>query len=273
MIKKPILLILIGLICSYVLVSIYLSMQTTRNDISIVITDPKVNPVALKVAVIGDPHLSEHADSLSDFRALISAVKDANPDLIIFVGDYIKNPRDIVDIATHRKNIVNAIKLVDPIPNAIVLGNYESWSNPKEWYASFSRAGLNVMENEIGLIETSSGLVCIRGFGDDYTGQYRYIDFPQACNYVPKISITHDPSVACYEEVKGLVIAGHTHCGQVRIPFIGALWVPSTAPSEGHCGLYIDNEKTLFVTSGVGTSVLPLRYGAQSQWDLLKIQY
>ena len=79
MIKKPILLISIGLICSYVLVSIYLSMQTTRNDISIVITDPKVNPVALKVAVIGDPHLSEHADSLSDFRALISAVKDANP--------------------------------------------------------------------------------------------------------------------------------------------------------------------------------------------------
>jgi predicted MPP superfamily phosphohydrolase len=273
MIKKPILLISIGLICSYVLVSIHLSMQTTRNDISIVIADPRVNPLALSVAVVGDPHLSEHVDSLSDFRALISAVKDANPDLIIFVGDYIKNPRDIVDMSTHRKNIVNAIKLVDPIPNAIVLGNYESWSNPKEWYASFSRAGLNVMENEIGLIETSSGLVCIRGFGDDYTGQYRYIDFPQACNDVPKLSITHDPSVAFYEEVKGLVIAGHTHCGQVRIPFIDPLWVPSNAPSEGHCGLYIDNEKTLFVTSGVGTSVLPLRYGTQSEWDLITIQY
>ena len=273
MIKKPIFLLSLGLFFSYFLASIYLSLQTTRNDISIVIADPRVNPLTLSVAVVGDPHLSEHVDSLSDFRALISAVKDANPDLIIFVGDYIKNPRDIVDIATHRKNIVNAIKLVDPIPNAIVLGNYESWSNPKEWYASFSRAGLNVMENEIGLIETSSGLVCIRGFGDDYTGQYRYIDFPQACNDVPKLSITHDPSVAFYEEVKGFVIAGHTHCGQVRIPFIGPLWVPSNAPSEGHCGLYIYNEKTLFVTSGVGTSVLPLRYGAQSQWDLLKIQY
>jgi predicted MPP superfamily phosphohydrolase len=273
MIKKPIFLLSLGLFFSYFLASIYLSLQTTRNDISIVIADPRVNPLTLSVAVVGDPHLSEHGDSLSDFRALISAVKDANPDLIIFVGDYIKNPRDIVDIATHRKNIVNAIKLVDPIPNAIVLGNYESWSNPKEWYASFSRAGLNVMENEIGLIETSSGLVCIRGFGDDYTGQYRYIDFPQACNDVPKLSITHDPSVAFYEEVKGLVIAGHTHCGQVRIPFIDPLWVPSNAPSEGHCGLYIDNEKTLFVTSGVGTSVLPLRYGTQSEWDLLKIQY
>jgi predicted MPP superfamily phosphohydrolase len=37
--------------------------------------------------------------------------------------------------------------------------------------------------------------------------------------------------------------------------------------------LYVDRERTLFVTSGVGTSILPLRYGAQSQWDLLTIQY
>lgn len=273
MAKKQIFFLSLGLFCSYFLVSIYLSLQTTRNDISIVIADPKVNPLTLKVAVLGDPHLSESAGSLANFRTLMSAVKDANPDIIVFVGDYIKNPRDIVDITTHRKNIINAIKLLHPIPNAIVLGNYESWSNPKEWYTSFSRAGLKVMENEIGLIETSSGLVCIRGFGDDYTGRYRYIDFPKACNDVPKLSITHDPSVAFYEDVKGLVIAGHTHCGQVSIPFTGPLWVPSNAPPEGHCGLYIDNEKTLFVTSGVGTSVLPLRYGAQSQWDLLTIQY
>ena len=273
MTKKPIFLISFGLICGYFLVSIYLSLQTTQNDISIVIADPKVNPVALKVAVIGDIHLSEHPNSLSQFHALISEVKNANPDLIVFVGDYIKNPRDIVDIATHRKNIINAIKLVEPVPNAIVLGNYESWSNPKEWYESFSRAGLNVMENEINVIETSNGVVCIRGFGDDYTGRYRYIDFPQTCNDIPKLSITHDPSAAFYKDVKGLIIAGHTHCGQVSIPFIGALWVPSSAPSEGHCGLYVDRERTLFVTSGVGTSILPLRYGAQSQWDLLIIQY
>jgi predicted MPP superfamily phosphohydrolase len=271
--KKSIFLILLGLLCSFFLASVYLSLQTKRNDISILLTDAKENPVILKVAVIGDIHLSEHVDSLSQFRALISTVKNANPDLIVFVGDYIKNPRDIVDIATHRKNIIDAIKLVDPIPNAIVLGNYESWSNPKEWYVSFFRAGLNVMENEINVIKTSNGDVCIRGFGDGYTGRYRYIDFPQTCNNIPKLSITHDPAVAFYKGVKGLVIAGHTHCGQVSIPFIGPLWVPSNAPSDGHCGLYLDSERTLFVTSGVGTSIFPLRYGTQSEWDLINIHY
>ena len=59
----------------------------------------------------------------SEFRALIAQVKDSNPDLILFVGDYIENPRDIVDITTHRQNVIDVIKLIDPIPNAIVLGN------------------------------------------------------------------------------------------------------------------------------------------------------
>ena len=47
--------------------------------------------------------------------------------------------------------------------------------------------------------------------------------------------------------------------------------MPSGAPSSAHCGLYKDSERTVFVTSGVGTSILPLRYGAQSQWDLIEL--
>jgi len=273
MTKKIAVLIFCGVICSYFLVSIYLSLQTKRNNVSILFADPYINSATLTVAVIGDLHLSENPDSLSEFSALIAQVKDSNPDLILFVGDYIKDPRDIVDITTHRQNVIDAIKLIDPIPNAIVLGNYESWSNPEEWYKSFSHAGLNVMENETELIETSKGLVCIRGFGDNYTGRYRYTDFPETCNDIPKISITHDPAAAFYADVKGLVIAGHTHCGQVSLPFFGPIWVPSNAPSKGHCGLYIGKERTVFVTSGVGTSILPIRYGAQSEWDLIYIQY
>ena len=248
-------------------------MQTKRNDVSILFADSRINSITLTVAVIGDLHLSENPVSLSDFRFLISKVKTAKPDLIVFVGDYIKNPRDITNIKTHRENVVDIIKLVDPIPNAIVLGNYESWSDPEKWSDTFARVGLNVMENEISLIETSKGLVCVRGFGDDYTGRYRYIDFPEICADLPRLSITHDPAAAFYKEVNGLVIAGHTHCGQISMPLIGPLWVPSKAPSKGHCGLYVEKERTVFVTSGVGTSIFPLRYGAQSQWDLINIQY
>ena len=83
----------------------------------------------------------------------------------------------------------------------------------------------------------------------------------------PKLTITHDPAGAFDHRIKGLV----THCGQVSLPFIGPLWVPTDAPSFAHCGLHEGGNITVYVTSGVGTAILPLRYGAQSQWDFISL--
>ena len=107
--------------------------------------------------------------------------------------------------------------------------------------------------------------------GDKFTERYSYVDYPEECQSLLKLSITHDPAGAFNEQVTGLVIAGHTHCGQVSLPFVGPLWVPTAAPAAAHCGLYEDSQRSVFVTSGVGTSVLPVRFGAQSQWDELNI--
>ena len=99
------------------------------------------------------------------------------------------------------------------------------------------------------------------------------MDFPNSCNKKIKLSLTHDPAGAFDNRVKGLVLAAHTHCGQVRIPFYGALWIPSSAPDEATCGLYKDNQRTVFTTSGAGTTVFPVRVGTQSSWDLLEISF
>ena len=47
--------------------------------------------------------------------------------------------------------------------------------------------------------------------------------------------------------------------------------MPSDAPAKAHCGLYSDDQRQVFVSSGIGTSVMPLRFLAQSQWDLITI--
>ena len=260
-----------GVICSYFLITIYLNLQTERNDVSISLIDPDVRSTSLTIAVIGDVHLSEGVGPLNKFRDLLMHVKAADPDLVVFVGDYTANPNGIDNMPVHRVNIINTLKLVNPIPRAVVLGNYESWSDADEWLDEFARIGVDVMENETRILGTAKGPICIRGFGDNYTGRHRYTDYPEECDDLPRLSITHDPSGAFYSSVKGLVIAGHTHCGQVSFPLIGPLWVPSDAPLSAHCGLYKDSERTVFVTSGVGTSILPLRYGAQSQWDLIEL--
>ena len=127
------------------------------------------------------------------------------------------------------------------------------------------------MENEVTVLETTEGPVCVRGLGDKFTSRFGYVDYPTDCRNKPKLTITHDPAGAFDRRVKGLVIAGHTHCGQVNLPFVGPLWVPTDAPSFAHCGLYEAGDMTVFVTSGVGTAILILRYGAQSQWDMLSL--
>jgi predicted MPP superfamily phosphohydrolase len=268
----------VAIILLFVAVGIYFgysisqNLQTERNDVSIPTTDPDVTPTSLSIAVIGDTHLPEGLEPLAAFRELLLEVKAAKPDLVLLVGDYIFDPKS-EQLSAHREKIINAMKLVDPVPRAVVLGNYESWSNADNWLAEFERLGVDVMENEVTVLETANGPVCVRGLGDKFTSRFGYVDYPDECKSIPKLTITHDPAGAFDRRVKGLVIAGHTHCGQVSLPFIGPLWVPTDAPSFAHCGLYEGGNITVFVTSGVGTAILPLRYGTQSQWDLLNVKF
>jgi predicted MPP superfamily phosphohydrolase len=258
---------------TYLYLSISQNLKTERNTVTISLSDTSVGPSSLSVAVIGDVHLPEGSKHLDAFEKLVLEIKSTQPDLVVFVGDYTSDPKAMDDMSSHRKNIINIMKLIDPVPRAVVLGNYESWSDAEEWISEFNRLGVDIMENQTSLIQTVKGNVCIRGLGDKYTNRYDYVDYPEECENIPKFTITHDPAGAFNARIKGLVIAGHTHCGQISLPFIGPLWVPSDAPSEAHCGLYEDSQRTVFVTSGVGTTILPLRFGAQSQWDELNISW
>ena len=258
---------------TYLYVSISQNLKTERNTVTISLSDSSVSSSSLSVAVIGDVHLPEGSEHLDRFEKLVLEIKSTQPDLVVFVGDYTFDPKATDDMSSHRKNIINIMKLTDPLPRAVVLGNYESWSDAKEWIREFKKLGVDIMENETSMFRTVKGDVCIRGLGDKYTDRYSYVDYPEECENIPKFTITHDPAGAFNAHVKGLVVAGHTHCGQISIPFIGALWVPTDAPSDAHCGLYEDGQRTVFVTSGVGTTILPLRFGAQSQWDELNISW
>ena len=258
---------------TYLYVTISKNLKTERNTVTISLSDTSVGSSSLSVAVIGDVHLPEGSKHLDAFEKLVLEIKSTQPDLVVFVGDYTSDPKAMDDMSSHRKNIINIMKLIDPVPRAVVLGNYESWSDAVEWISEFNRLGVDIMENQTSLIQTVKGNVCIRGLGDKFTNRYDYIDYPEECENIPRFTITHDPAGAFDARVRGLVIAGHTHCGQISLPYIGPLWVPSDAPSEAHCGLYEDDQRTVFVTSGVGTTILPLRFGAQSQWDELNISW
>lgn len=246
--------------------------KAERNNISLTVTGLNSTPVPISVAVVGDIHVKEAQRDLEALYTLMREVKAAEPDLVTFVGDYISNPSSD-NLPSHRTDILRAFKIVDPIPRAVVLGNYESWSNPEDWLYKSEELGIDILENKVRLINTAKGIVCVRGLGDRFTNRFTYRAFPSECATHPRITITHDPAGAFDSRVEGLVIAGHTHCGQINFPFIGPLWVPTNAPRSAFCGLHTDQKRKVFVTSGVGTSILPIRIGAPPQWDMLHIKF
>ena len=242
------------------------------NSVQIDVDDPDVAALSIKVAVIGDIHLREGED-ITKFLKLLDEVKSNSPDLVLLVGDYITGKRRIKDIDSHRRNIIKTFKSLDPIPRAVVLGNHDNYTGREKWFKEFKRLGVDVLENETRIMNVADIEVCIRGLGDYRSHRFKFVDYPAECQNLPKITITHDPQGAFESGVEGLVFAGHTHCGQVSFPIIGPLKVPTKAPRDAICGLYKDSKRTLFVTSGVGTSIIPIRYGAQSQWDLIDLNF
>jgi predicted MPP superfamily phosphohydrolase len=222
---------------------------------------------AVTVALLSDLHIEESESAFTVFRELWSEVLKESPDIILLAGDYSKSKRSVINMDAHRMNVARVLGQSNNIPVAAVLGNYENDSAPLMWSMVFRDEGIVVLNNEVWVRESIG--ICIRGLGDHFTGQFKYTAFPPECEALRKITLTHDPAGAFHPAMRGIVLAGHTHCGQVQLPVLGALFVPTEAPREAQCGHYKNDQITLFVSSGVGTSLLPLRFLAQSQWDII----
>ena len=227
----------------------------------------------LRLAVLSDLHLGESAEDLLSAGRLLDSINNNSPDLIVILGDLIASPTSLHDATAHRRKVTGLLASFSRQNTVFVLGNYESWDDRDAWLLTLTKEGFSVLENKVTIFPMSAGSVCVRGLGDFYTGYYQPTPFPKECNDLASLTIAHDPAAAFQPGVEGLVIAGHTHCGQVSLPLIGPLWAPTEAPREAWCGLYQDELRTLWVSSGVGTSILPIRLGAPSQWDLIEVTF
>ncbi len=243
-------------------------LRPTINQVTI---EAKVSS-PLSIVLLADIHVDEDVEDLQVLRVMIRQINEVNPDLILLAGDYTSSPGKIIDLRIHREKIARLLSELGPAPVIAVLGNYEYASQPSAWAKAFDTTSISVLNNQIASTKVGGQALCIRGIGDRFTNNAVDVPFPSSCEQALKITLTHDPAAAFDFDLSGLIFAGHTHCGQVSFPFLGPLWVPTTAPKEAHCGLYQDDKKSLFVSSGTGTSLLPIRFGAPAQWDLIRLE-
>jgi predicted MPP superfamily phosphohydrolase len=231
-------------------------------------------PRPLRVAVVSDLHVGSPYETVAHLHTVVDRINAAHPDLICLLGDFVT-----VDViggtAVPAEQIGGELsRLRAPAGVAAVLGNHDHASSRPGVYQALSGAGIRVLEDTAVRFATPSGPVWIAGVSDLWTGHH---DMGRALGGIPVgeapiIVITHNPDI--FPEVPSrvlLTLAGHTHGGQVRLPLVGSLIVPSRYGQRFVGGHIKEEGRDLFVTTGVGTSGIPVRFGVPPTISLLTI--
>lgn len=155
-----------------------------------------------------------------------------------------------------------------------VLGNHDGWYGDSAVAEELTRVGIRVLESESVNIERNGRRLRLLGLKDHMHGQNWQKFSEDARNSLAEtegtgnvIVIEHSPDVLpmitgdllISKDLK-LLLAGHTHGGQVRLPIIGSPIVPSSYGQKYAAGHVKDGGIDIFVTTGIGTSILPFRF-------------
>jgi len=225
----------------------------------------------MKIAVFADFHFSKPKD-LEVLATLKRQLIAESPDIILFAGDYIGS-HSLYETAS-RDAIVRSLEaLAYPTPAYAVLGNHDNWDSHEAWIQAFEGSTVDLIEGSISERSIQGTTLCVRGFGDAYSDKWEYVEIPATCKG-RTITLTHDPAglLTPEGEIESVSFAGHTHCGQIVFPLIGAPIVPTRAPKDMHCGQFNRGQSGI-VSGGFGTSIIPIRFGPSTKpgWELVLI--
>jgi predicted MPP superfamily phosphohydrolase len=251
---RPVLLAALGL-C--VLVLLY-SVAIEPNTVTLKTVELRVagfREVPVRIVQISDVHLRSVGWRE---RRVTQLVQGTSPDLIALTGDLVSSPDGVADACRW------AGALVSVAPVYAVPGNYAYHVGGDDYLSRLGAAGIVVLRNRAVHLTVRKSAFWLLGVDDPSTTRSRLEDaVADVTDAAPRVLLAHFPTIveqAAYYGIE-LVLAGHTHGGQVRIPTLGAV-LPFRSPllEKYQKGLYQVNGTRMYVSSGIGTTGLPVRF-------------
>ncbi|MBU1385349.1 MAG: metallophosphoesterase [Alphaproteobacteria bacterium] len=235
----------------------------------------------LRIGIISDTHVAAPHTDVARIRKLVGRMNAERPDVVVLLGDYAGGHEPAsVRAAPESSEILRGVDafegLSSPLGTWGVLGNHDSWFDDAAIAAALGRAGVRVLDNRAARVERPGANFWIAGLADMHSpreGPMVERTLGQVADDAPVIVLTHWPDP--FSEVPpgvALTLAGHTHCGQVVLPLVGRLVHASKASERWACGLYDEGGRKLFVTGGVGVSILPVRFRAPPEIVILTLR-
>jgi len=228
----------------------------------------------LTIALLADLHTGAPWQGLDELPAIVATTNALRPDLVLLLGDYVIHGVIGGHFVAPEESAPLLGRLSAPLGVFAVLGNHDHWFDGERVRAALEAAGIVVLEDEARLVPRAGGAFWLVGLKDYWEDQR---DLPGALAQVtgtePVLAFTHNPDVfAGLPDRFALVMAGHTHGGQVALPLLGRPVVPSDYGQRYAAGHIVEQGRHLFVTTGIGTSIIPVRFGVPPEIALLTLR-
>lgn len=244
---------------------------------------PNLN--GLRVVTIADLHTGSNYAPLERIRYVVEQTNAQNPDVIVLLGDYVSEAKwdrearnkpegtDRTELKIPVGTIAESLKGFKAKYGVYaIIGNHDWYHNEQKIHRAFEEiAGITVLNNEIAEIDVNGEKLRIWGIEDLWRNRQvptaAYDALSEKRNI---IAITHNPdSLLSSPEGISIMFSGHTHGGQLNWPIFGPKAVFNDARfMDGHA---VVDGKHVYVSSGVGTSVLPLRFRVPPEINVITI--
>ena len=227
----------------------------------------------LRIALLSDLHAGSHAGDVARLQAIVTEAASYKPDLVLHGGDFVNmQPFGGGRLAPHAIAAILA-RLDAPLGCFAVLGNHDYLYGADEITQELRDRGITVLSDETRTLRHAGNAI-------------ELIGLPDACELRPAgrallaglsterpaIVLAHDPFwFAHVPRGPHLTLAGHTHGGQIRLPLLGAFTNASRAPLRWSLGHVVEEGRHLYVTSGIGTSGIPLRVGVPPEFAVIDV--
>jgi uncharacterized protein len=235
----------------------------------------------VRIGIISDIHMGAPHMSVGRLLGIIRDMNSERPDIILLLGDFAgreepANLRSQADQSLVMSGLPPLAQLKAPLGVWAILGNHDWWYDGEAIRTGLKAAGVHVLENERELVERPGGAFWIAGLSDyeSMKSKPSYSDtLADLSTSEPVIVMSHWPDAfAVAPERVALTVAGHTHCGQVNLPFVGRLMAASEGSKKWPCGLYDDRGRKLYVSGGVGVSILPVRFNQPPEINVVTLR-
>ncbi len=244
-------------------------------DLKVKHLDPAFD--GMKIVMISDIHGGSNAVDDAMMAKVVALANEQNADLIVLLGDYVSEtnhaiPPNLKMPMAHVADSLAGLKAKYGV--LAVLGNHDGWYCDICVRNELTRVGYTVLENEVAVIERNGKKLRILGL-PDHMKIRDWASFSNAAKAAlaptdgqgDVVVLEHSPDVLPVITDKlliskdlRLILAAHTHGGQVWLPILGTPIVPSSYGQKYSYGHIRENNVDMFVTTGVGTSILPFRF-------------